>query len=239
MFKGINRTTAFNVLCFGHEIGFQYYQLACMILNACLCHDLMKTLSNPFEVARSRLPTYFFVSFSIPVLLLSIIWLVAVYPGGQRYPSLFYEERFQLEFLGEATRNKMEAIDINHKFGARNLFNLTLSFNLSIYMLLGFYSIIFSCRRLFRPGVSLEMRKLFFQKYSAYVFALIILWQCQLLVNYYELFRPDFAISKPTAITTRVTEYIQNISFFAMFMTGIVISLIRGTDPFFRFLIRQ
>ena len=83
---------------------------------------------------------------------------------------------------------------------------MTLSFNLSIYMLLGFYSIIFSCRRLFRPGVSLEMRKLFFSKYSLYVFALIILWQCQLLINYYELFRPDFAIA--TDITTQVTENI-------------------------------
>lgn len=98
---GIDVDTAFFILCFGQELTFQYLQLACMLLNACLCHDLMKTLSNPFEVAKSRLMTYFVVSFSIPVILLSIIWTIAVKVGGQTYPSMFYEKLFIHDFLND------------------------------------------------------------------------------------------------------------------------------------------
>ena len=104
-------------------------------------------------------------------------------------------------------------------------------------MLLGFYSIIFSCRRLYRPGVSLEVRKLFIFKHTFYVFALIFLWLLQMLINYYELFRPDFKVETPVAL--QVNETIQIISFVAMFSTGMVMAIIRGLDPFFRFLIKQ
>lgn len=62
------------------------------------------------------------------------------------------------------------------EFGARNLFNLILSFALSIYMLLGFYSIIYSFRRLDRPGMSRKMRRLFISKHRNYVVALLVLW---------------------------------------------------------------
>lgn len=57
-------------------------------------------------------------------------------------------------------------------------------------MLMGFYSIIVALRRLTRPGVSIEMRKLFIKKHALYVFFLIIIWLMQLLVNYNQLFKP-------------------------------------------------
>lgn len=70
-------------------------------------------------------------------------------------------------------------------FDLDDLYNLCLAILLSIYMLLGFYSIIFSSRRLGRPGVSKEMRKLFKNKHALYVIALIFIWLVQLLFNYY------------------------------------------------------
>ena len=58
---------------------------------------------------------------------------------------------------------------------ARNVFNLELGILLSIYMLIGFYSIIYACRRLVRPGVSIEMKKLFLKKHALYVIVLIVI----------------------------------------------------------------
>ena len=57
----------------------------------------------------------------------------------------------------------------------RNSYNLVLGVSLSVYMLIGFYSIIYACRRLNKPGVSLEMRKLFLKKHALYVIVLIII----------------------------------------------------------------
>ena len=34
------------------------------------------------------------------------------------------------------------------------------------------------------------MRKLFLKKHALYVFAMILLWLIQLLINYYEMFNP-------------------------------------------------
>ena len=73
----------------------------------------------------------------------------------------------------------------------RKYFNLGLGLTLSIYMLIGFYSIIFATRRLMRPGVSIEMRRLFLRKHVVYVLALIFLQLCNLLPDYFELFQPD------------------------------------------------
>jgi hypothetical protein len=72
----------------------------------------------------------------------------------------------------------------------RQNFNLGIGFTLTCFMLTGFYSIIFAHRRLMRPGVSAEMRKLFFKKHVIYVFVLNMLQMCTLINNYHELFRP-------------------------------------------------
>ena len=71
-----------------------------------------------------------------------------------------------------------------------------MSLLMSIFMLVGFYSIIFSCQRLSRPGVSIEMRKLFIRKHAAYVLCLIIIWLLLLLNNYYQLFEGKTELTK-------------------------------------------
>lgn len=74
------------------------------------------------------------------------------------------------------------------------MYDMLVGLGLSVYMLIGFYSIIFAFRRLVRPGVSIEMRKLFFKKHAIYVIVFIIIWIFMLLSNYYELFNPYYAV---------------------------------------------
>jgi len=59
----------------------------------------------------------------------------------------------------------------------RNIYNLGLSFTLSTLMLIGFYSIVLSWRRLRRKSVSQEVRSLFLRKHVSYVVVLILLQQ--------------------------------------------------------------
>ena len=120
---------------------------------------------------------------------------------------------------------------------AREGYNLMLGLMLSIYMLVGFYSIIFAFRRLVRPGVSIEMRKLFLKKHAIYVLVFIIIWIFMLLYNYYELFNPSSGIIFFESSESQ--SYIETISYVALFSTGWMMVLIRIFDPFYRFLILQ
>ena len=47
-----------------------YLQLASIISNLCLCHDLMKTLHSPFNVGGQRLKNYTAVSLLSPLAIL-------------------------------------------------------------------------------------------------------------------------------------------------------------------------
>ena len=73
---------------------------------------------------------------------------------------------------------------------------------LSIYMLIGFYSIIFAFRRLCRPGVSVQMRRLYLKKHVIYVIVYIFIELIQLLTNYYDLFNKDLLYSEKTGTDT-------------------------------------
>lgn len=63
-------------------------------------------------------------------------------------------------------------------------------------MLIGFYSIIFSYKRLDRPGVSHQMRRLFLLKHALYVIFVTGLWLIQLINNYYELYFYNLKITQ-------------------------------------------
>lgn len=54
--------------------------------------------------------------------------------------------------------------------------NVILAFTLSVYYVIAFYSCVFAYRRLKRPGVSSEVREMFFKKHAAYVVMFIIIW---------------------------------------------------------------
>ena len=61
---------------------------------------------------------------------------------------------------------------------------------LSIYILIAVYSVVYSYRRLNRPGVSKKVRFLFFRKHFWYVFIFTTIWSLQQCANFYYLFNP-------------------------------------------------
>ena len=105
---------------------------------------------------------------------------------------------------------------------------------MSIYMIIGFYSIIYSWRRLVRPGISAHIRNLFLKKHALYVVANIILNMLQLLLNYYDLFNV-----KLIGNLDHNRDTIKIISMFFASITGIVMSAIRTYDPYFWYLIKK
>ena len=50
---------------------------------------------------------------------------------------------------------------------------------LSVYIVVAIYSVVYSYRRLMRPGVSKEVRSMFFAKHRNYVCVFIVLWTIQ------------------------------------------------------------
>lgn len=82
------------------------------------------------------------------------------------------------------------------------------------------------------------MRKLFIHKHTWYVCVLIILWLAQLLINYYELFRPN-GDDMTNLDDNKVTANISMISFTFMFLTGMAMAFIRLFDPYFAFLVKR
>lgn len=57
--------------------------------------------------------------------------------------------------------------------------NLVLAMTLSVYIVIATYSVVFSFRRLNRPGVSKEVRTLFVKKHFWYVLIFIFIWSVQ------------------------------------------------------------
>jgi len=131
-------------------------------------------------VAKNRLWKQITISFVAAFLCEIFLWSFSY----QKLPTAYYSEAIEC-----GDKDKMLDGD-EGKHNVRNNFNLILGVSLSVYMLIGFYSIIYACRRLVRPGVSIEMRKLFLKKHALYVIVLIIIQLIQLLYNYYELFNP-------------------------------------------------
>lgn len=49
-------------LCHTNSITFTFFQTMSLALNFCLCHDLIKTLGDPFYPGKRRMKWYFYGS---------------------------------------------------------------------------------------------------------------------------------------------------------------------------------
>jgi len=110
---------------------------------------------------------------------------------------------------------------------------MILVMGLSVFMIIGLYSMIFSWRRLSRPGVSSEVRQLFLKKQTTYVLLFIIIWSIQLASSYYHLLNPT---ARADDHSKKLVDYVSGI---AMFTTGIILAVVRLCEPLFVFLIKQ
>lgn len=63
-----------NLLCNSNGIVFQGFQLLSLILNICLCADLILTIKSPFTPSSSRAKWYYITASIVPLSLLLIIW---------------------------------------------------------------------------------------------------------------------------------------------------------------------
>ena len=99
-------------------------------------------------------------------------------------------------------------------------------------MLIAFFSVFYASRRLERPGVSYEVRKMFQKKHLAYVIVFILIWTIQLVQNYYQLFN-SFMTPGMQAPQGQPVFIVSSVMTFS---TGIFLTAVRFIEPLFRYL---
>lgn len=145
---------------------------------------------------------YMVIGSVLPLLEVGGIWLMS----DQNLPTIYFD--FGIS-------NKRPEYPVNL------MYNNIIGVALSVYMMIGFYSIVFAYRRLVRPGVSIEMRKMFFRKHALYVIVFTLIWIIMLLTNYFELFNPYNVFKvKPPERVQRIQNIINQLSYYSFFITG-------------------
>ena len=71
-------------IIWSHEYAFMFFQLASLISNLFLCHDLIRTLESPFDAAHKRLKWYISGTLIIPFF---ILILITIKDQDQIFPS--------------------------------------------------------------------------------------------------------------------------------------------------------
>jgi formate hydrogenlyase subunit 3/multisubunit Na+/H+ antiporter MnhD subunit len=128
---------------------------------------------SPFKPASQRVKWYMFFSFIFPLFFVSAILLSSNTKNS--CIDQFYNPNDEL-----TATTKIQ-----------NQGNLVMAMILSIYIVVAIYSVVYSYRRLMRPGVSKEVRQMFFRKHFYYVCIFIFLWTIQQSQNYFTLFNPN------------------------------------------------
>lgn len=234
-FMQFSKKSLFTLLIYINEVLFATIQHISIILNICFCYDLIQTLSNPFEVAKSRIITFLTISITIPLIFAAVIFLTI----GQKYPSDYYEKEYEDKVREFLYPDFVREVSAPQYLKSRMVYNIGMSITLTLFIMMGIYSIIFAYRRLKRPGVSIQMRRLFLKKHVLYVIVLICIQLLQFLINYFDLLKHSALntdIQTTSSLQTRAT--VDMISYLAMLSTGFIISIIRTYDPFFTFLIK-
>ena len=131
--------------------------------------DLIFTIADPFSPAYRRVNMYYVFCGIASFVLVMIIAMASLKNEGSC-----------IEKTGTSSFAQIQDVA-----------NIILAITLSLYIVVAIYSVVYSYRRLSRPGVSKEVRHLFVKKHLVYVVAFIILWMVQQSANYYWLFNPE------------------------------------------------
>jgi hypothetical protein len=232
------------LLCTYNQTFYTFFQLLSLMLNLCLCIDLILTIYNPFQPSAKRLKWY--VGSSI----VGVIFIILFIRILELSDNVSYS-CFDLSPPGQFSSQQEKA-------------SLVLAMVLSIYIVVAIYSTVYSYRRLHRPGVSRKVRSLFLRKNFLYVVVFILLWMIQQSNNYYSLFNPQTLTAEDGTTTfafrssmralgnylgiRKTTEGedesqdqnpVQVISAVSTFSTGIFLTLVRLYEPHFRFLVME
>lgn len=157
-------TNSLNVLKTSNDFFFQYFNLLTLLLNMCLCVDLILTLKNPFEPAKRRMKYYLGLSALICIPLAIVTNKSLNSSTDQQTDSVLSKET-----------------EISH---------LILASCLSAYMLIALYSCVYASRRLARPSINNQIRVFFLRKHYYYVAIFTVVWGFYLANAYFQLFYP-------------------------------------------------
>jgi hypothetical protein len=170
-----------NALCWSNSLFFIFFQSVSLLLNLCLCIDLILTMYSPFTPGVSRTKWYYLLSTTVPFSLATFIVLT----------NDLYNDSSQGNCIHEFYNpHPLEGQDLALVSPMQSQGNLIMAMILSIYIVVAIFSTVYSYRRLKRPGVSQEVRSMFFRKHFLYVCFFIFLWTIQQSQNYFTLFNP-------------------------------------------------
>lgn len=147
---------------FNQILGYLFFTSMSLLMNLFLSFDLIFTLSDPFNSAKNRLKWYLTLS----VILSLSVWAIQVYKSEQSCVSPRLADRTILQILS------------------------FLVF-LIIYILVTLFALGFAIRRLYKPGISLELKQIFLKRHILYVWVFLFIWLLQLLTVYEEIFMID------------------------------------------------
>ena len=218
------------VLCNSNQTaGYTFFQMMSLSLNLFLCIDLILTLKEPFYPAKRRTKWYIFFSVFIAVL---------------------------ISFLGSRRLDGACGNTGDYENNDLALSSTFLAIALSVYIMTALFSIIFAARMLSRPGVSSEIKGMYFRKHVLYVIVFIIVWSFTLATAYYNLYHSGDTKSPqsvryyerepgqfepgPVSQTNSIRRTtVEKVSFIASILTGFFMALIRLMEPYFMFLLRK
>jgi hypothetical protein len=106
--------------------------------------------------------------------------------------------------------------------------------SLSIYIIVALYSCVYAQRRLTRPGLRKDIRRFFLRKHYSYVGVFILVWTLNLAKVYYQLFNPEPAEKEEDTILV-----VAEISKYASFSTGLFLTIIRLSEPYFYYVTKR
>lgn len=106
----------------------------------------------------------------------------------------------------------------------------------SLFIIMGLYSCVYAYRRLTKPGMSEEIRKIFIRKHISYVSVYIIIWTFSLSSTYYDLYLSSIN-SENSESKLNILLIIRTAKLFSCLLSGFILSIIRAREPYFKFLI--
>lgn len=215
-------------------MSFTFFQTMSLALNFCLCHDLIKTLKDPFYPGKRRMKFYLYGSIGVAI-------LVSALSKNTLRKSCEKAQKQRDSLICPSASNDQIIEDGYYYTYVIGLLQLV------AFVLVALYSCVFAYRRLTRPGTSPEVRYVFIRKHITYVSVFIILWTFSLAHSYFQIFyaAQDLCKLPEQDRDARVQEYVDidqvmlKITIYTSIVTGFFMSIIRAREPYFRNLVAK
>lgn len=106
-----------------------------------------------------------------------------------------------------------------------------------MYILYAGYVSIYALRRLWRDGINPKIRTMFLSKQFVYVLSYSVMWLGFMVHAYFSVYA--LLVKEHSDEVDRWINNLKKIAMFQSIMIGFVISLVRISEPYFKFLIKK